>query len=96
MAPADLEAVLCSSPLVQAAGVSSIYNEDEATEMPRAWVVPFDESLLQGGPQTEAFCHELRKHIEGKVAPYKWSVRGFKRGNSQDASWALADFLRFI
>lgn len=42
--------------------------------MPRAWVTPFDKSLLQGGPNATAFCHELRKHVEGKVAPYKWCV----------------------
>ncbi|KAK4058084.1 hypothetical protein OIO90_000823 [Microbotryomycetes sp. JL221] len=77
VAPADLEDALCASPLVQDAGVTGVYNEEHATEYPRAWVVPFDKSLLQGGVNSEAFCHELRKHIEAKYAPYKWIRGGF-------------------
>ncbi|KAK4054852.1 hypothetical protein OIV83_000776 [Microbotryomycetes sp. JL201] len=77
VAPADLEDALCSSPLVQDAGVTGVYNEEHATEYPRAWVVPFDKTLLKGGAAAEAFCHDLRKHIEAKYAPYKWIRGGF-------------------
>ena len=77
MAPADLEDALCASPLVQDAGVTGVYHDDHATEYPRAWVVPFDKALLNPSADgsrraAELFCHELRKHIEAKYAPYKW------------------------
>ncbi|TKA55401.1 hypothetical protein B0A53_02325 [Rhodotorula sp. CCFEE 5036] len=75
VAPAELEDSLCASPLVQDAGVTSVYHDDHATEYPRAYVVPFDKEILQGGPKAEEFAHTLRKHIEGKHAPYKW-IRG--------------------
>ncbi|KAK4703654.1 hypothetical protein P7C70_g2558, partial [Phenoliferia sp. Uapishka_3] len=77
VAPAELEDGLCSSPLVQDAGVSSIYNEDHATEYPRAYVVPFDKEVLEGGQKALDFAHELRKHIEAKYTPYKWIRGGF-------------------
>ncbi|GAA5980583.1 hypothetical protein JCM10908_001696 [Rhodotorula pacifica] len=75
VSPAELEDSLCASPLVQDAGVTSVYHDDHATEYPRAYVVPFDKEILKGGPKAEEFAHTLRKHIEGKHAPYKW-VRG--------------------
>ncbi|POY71403.1 hypothetical protein BMF94_5715 [Rhodotorula taiwanensis] len=75
VSPAELEDSLCASPLVQDAGVTSIYHDDHATEYPRAFVVPFDKEILKGGPKAEAFAHDLRKHVEGKHAPYKW-IRG--------------------
>lgn len=74
VSPAELEDSLCASPLVQDAGVTSVYHDDHATEYPRAYVVPFDKEVLQGGPKAEEFAHTLRKHIEGKHAPYKWCV----------------------
>ncbi|GAA5994986.1 uncharacterized protein JCM10292_004470 [Rhodotorula paludigena] len=77
VSPADLEDSLCASPLVQDAGVTSIYHQDHATEYPRAYVVPFDKEVLKGGKKGEEFAHELRKHIEGKHAPYKWIRGGF-------------------
>lgn len=72
VAPAELEDGLCSSPLVEDAGVSSIYHEDHATEYPRAYVVPFDKEVLEGGAKADEFAHNLRKHIEAKYIPYKW------------------------
>ncbi|SCV68707.1 BQ2448_828 [Microbotryum intermedium] len=75
VSPAELEDYICSSPLVQDAGVSSIYHEEHATEYPRAYVVPTDKGHLLGGAGAEAFAHALRQHIESKAAPYKW-LRG--------------------
>lgn len=71
---ADLEDGLCASPLVQDAGVTSIYNEEQATELPIAYVVPFDKNVLEGGKAAEAFAHTLRQHIESKYIQYKWFV----------------------
>jgi 4-coumarate--CoA ligase len=77
VSPADLEDALCASPLVQDAGVSSIYHEEHATEYPRAYVVPFDKRVLEGGKPAEEFAHALRKHMESAHAPYKWWVTLF-------------------
>jgi len=75
VSPAELEDSLCASPLVADAGVTSFYHDDHATEYPRAYVVPFDKSCLVPGAKAEEFAHQLRVHIEGKHAPYKWFVR---------------------
>ncbi|GAA5887725.1 hypothetical protein JCM5296_004471 [Sporobolomyces johnsonii] len=77
VSPAELEDSLCASPLVADAAVTSVYHDDHATEYPRAFVVPFDKALLVPGQQAEEFAHSLRKHIEGKHAPYKWIRGGF-------------------
>lgn len=85
MAPAELEDGLCSSPLVQDAGVTSIYNEDDATEYPIAYIVPFNKRFLSPGPDTETFAHELRKVIEEKFTRYKWYVPNIFVSQSQAA-----------
>lgn len=72
VSPAELEDSLCASPLVQDAGVTSVYHQDHATEYPRAYVVPFDKEVLKGGKKADEFAHALRRHVEGKHAPYKW------------------------
>ncbi|BGP44796.1 hypothetical protein JCM10450v2_000610 [Rhodotorula kratochvilovae] len=77
VSPAELEDSLCASPLVQDAGVTSIYHQDHATEYPRAYIMPFDKDVLKGGKKAQEFAHALRKHIEGKHAPYKWIRGGF-------------------
>ncbi|GAA5920754.1 hypothetical protein JCM1841_004166 [Sporobolomyces salmonicolor] len=77
VSPAELEDSLCASPLVADAAVTSVYHDDHATEYPRAFVVPVDKALLVPGQHAEEFAHALRKHIEGKHAPYKWVRGGF-------------------
>ncbi|GAA5913540.1 hypothetical protein JCM8208_000705 [Rhodotorula glutinis] len=77
VSPAELEDSLCASPLVQDAGVTSVYHEDHATEYPRAYVMPFDKEVLEGGKKAHEFAHALRQHIEGKHSPYKWIRGGF-------------------
>ncbi|GAA5850032.1 hypothetical protein JCM8547_000987 [Rhodosporidiobolus lusitaniae] len=77
VSPAELEDSLCASPLVQDAGVTSIYHQEHATEYPRAFVVPFDREVLTDKAKGEAFAHALRQHIEAKHAPYKWIRGGF-------------------
>ncbi|BGO92933.1 hypothetical protein NBRC10512_006050 [Rhodotorula toruloides] len=77
VSPAELEDSLCASPLVQDAGVTSVYHQDHATEYPRAYVVPFDKEVLKGGKKADEFAHALRRHVEGKHAPYKWIRGGF-------------------
>ncbi len=61
VAPADLEDSLCASALVQDAGVSSVYHEEHATEYPKAWVVPADKSVLDGGEKAKRWAKEVAK-----------------------------------
>ncbi|KAI5477227.1 hypothetical protein MNV49_006600 [Pseudohyphozyma bogoriensis] len=75
VSPAELEDGLCSSPLVQDAGVTSTYHDEHATEYPRAYVVPFDKEALKGGAAAEKFAHACREHIEKNYTAYKW-LRG--------------------
>lgn len=74
VAPAELEAILCSSDEVADAGVVGVYDGTEATEWPRAFIVP-----ASGVQQTEAdlraLAHRVRELVEGKTARYKW-LRG--------------------
>ncbi|KAH7108415.1 acetyl-CoA synthetase-like protein [Auriculariales sp. MPI-PUGE-AT-0066] len=78
VAPAELEAVLCACPLVKDAGVISVYSDSEATELPRAYVVPADPALIAAGAsdaQHRQFATEVKKYVEGHVAKYKY-LRG--------------------
>lgn len=72
VAPAELEAVLCSSDLVADAGVIGIYDASEATEWPRAYVVARDQGTKA---ELEKLALELRELVEKRAAKYKW-LRG--------------------
>lgn len=78
VAPAELEAILCSSELVADAGVIGIYDNDEATEWPRAFVVPRQTELLKDGNRQglEALAGELKELVEKRTAKYKWLKGG--------------------
>lgn len=73
VAPAELEAVLCSSDLVADAGVVGVYDASEATEWPRAYVVAQHQGAT--GQELEKLAHELRVLVEKRAARYKW-LRG--------------------
>lgn len=78
VAPAELEAVLCSSEAVADAGVIGIYDSSQATEWPRAYVVPRDPELVRNGDRAglEKLAGELRALVEKRTARYKWLVGG--------------------
>lgn len=78
VAPAELEAVLCSSDLVADAGVIGTYDKDEATEWPRAFVVPRQTELVQNADRQglEALAAELKVLVEKRTAKYKWLKGG--------------------
>lgn len=78
VAPAELEAVLCGSDLVADAGVIGVYDESEATEWPRAFVVPRDAELVKGrdGKGLEELAVVLKGLVEEKTAKYKWLKGG--------------------
>lgn len=73
VAPAELEALLCSSPDVADAGVVAVYDESEATEWPRAFVVPRGEGAQS---DLEALGGKLRVLVEKHTARYKWLKGG--------------------
>lgn len=78
VAPAELEAVLCSSEAVADAGVIGIYDSSQATEWPRAYVVPRDPELVKNGDRAglERLAGELKALVEKRTARYKWLVGG--------------------
>lgn len=79
VAPAELEAVLDSSEAVADAGVVGIHDRSEATEWPRAFVVPRDTRLVETRDQEglERLAAELKALVEERTAQYKWIRGGF-------------------
>lgn len=86
VAPAELEAVLCSSEAVADAGVVGVFDKNAQTEWPRAYVVPRDGGLLeqqrqqkqqqqQPTEEIEKLAQEVKLLVEAKTARYKW-LRG--------------------
>ncbi|KAL2121717.1 hypothetical protein VTJ04DRAFT_2172 [Mycothermus thermophilus] len=76
VAPAELEAVLCSSPAVADAGVVGVYDKSEATEYPRAYVVPRKGRNNMTPAELEALGRELKELVEKRTTKYKWLVGG--------------------
>ncbi|KAK4102340.1 acetyl-CoA synthetase-like protein [Parathielavia hyrcaniae] len=76
VAPAELEAVLCSSEAVADAGVIGIYDKSEATEWPRAFVVPRAGKSNMSRADLEALAGQLKVLVEGRTAKYKWLMGG--------------------
>lgn len=68
--PAELEALLLSNDQVADAAVIGIWSKDQATELPRAYIVPATKPA-----DAAAFRKEIAKWVEGKVAHYK-NLRG--------------------
>lgn len=76
VAPAELEAVLCSSEAVADAGVIGVYDESEATEWPRAFVVPRGGRQSLSRAELEALAGRLKALVEKRTTKYKWLVGG--------------------
>jgi 4-coumarate--CoA ligase len=68
--PAELEGILLSHPKVMDAAVIGVYDKDQATELPRAYIVPKD-----GLRKTEAEAKDITDWLGGKVAHHK-KLRG--------------------
>lgn len=64
--PAELEGLLISHFKVNDVAVIGIYNKDQATEVPRAYIVP--KPGVKGGSQT---ADEIMHWLHGKVASHK-------------------------
>ena len=76
VAPAELEAVLCSSDAVADAGVIGIYDKSEATEWPRAFVVPRAGMKQASRADLAALAAQLKALVEKRTAKYKWLIGG--------------------
>lgn len=74
VAPAELEALLCSSNAVADAGVIGIHHKTEETEWPRAFVVAADPE--QTSQELQALAQNLKVLVEQNTARYKWLVGG--------------------
>jgi 4-coumarate--CoA ligase len=66
IAPAEIEGVLMSHPLVSDAAVIGIMDEEKATEVPLAFVV-----AAARVDRDDATAHEIMKWTEDKLAPHK-------------------------
>ncbi len=64
--PAELEGLLASHPKINDVAVVGVYHEHQATEVPRAYVVPAQG--VEGGKKTE---EEIVRWLEAKVASHK-------------------------
>jgi acyl-CoA synthetase (AMP-forming)/AMP-acid ligase II len=76
VAPAELEAVLCSSDMVADAGVIGVYDKSEATEWPRAFVVPRAGRQNMSRADLERLAAQLKVLVEKRTAKYKWLMGG--------------------
>lgn len=74
VAPAELEAILCSSDDVADAGVVGVHDESEATEWPRAYVVAADQTKSEA--DLKILAQELKSLVESHAARFKWLVGG--------------------
>jgi len=73
VAPAEMEALLLQHPKIVDAAVVGVHSEKEATELPRAYVVP--KVKPQPGPESVAFSEEIQEWIKSRVARHKF-LRG--------------------
>ncbi|BGP18670.1 hypothetical protein JCM10213_002914 [Rhodosporidiobolus nylandii] len=66
VAPAEVEGVLLSAPFIADAAVIGIYSEEQATELPRAYIVPDPQHA-----DSPTLVQDAIKWVEEKVAPHK-------------------------
>jgi 4-coumarate--CoA ligase len=70
VAPAELEGLLLDHPKVNDAAVIGLFNKDQASELPRAYIV-----LAPGEKKSDATANEIATWLHGKVAGHK-KLRG--------------------
>lgn len=69
--PAELEALLLEHAEIGDSGVIGIFSEVDATELPRAYIVPRDLTLLKDPKRAAAFTNMVDAWVKSKVAHYK-------------------------
>ena len=88
--PAELEGILIGNEEIDDVAVLGIYNEEQATEVPRAYVVP--KKGVKGDKETEA---RIVKWLAGKVASHK-RLRGGVRFVDEVPKSASGKILRRV
>ncbi|KAM0790826.1 hypothetical protein ACM66B_004671 [Microbotryomycetes sp. NB124-2] len=64
--PAELEGILVNCPLVSDAAVIGVYSEEQATELPLAFVVPSPDHA-----NDTDLAKKVQDYVQAKVAPHK-------------------------
>jgi len=80
VSPSELENVLCASPHIADAAVTSVFNSAQATELPRAYIVPSSPTLLVDcasgkttlTPELSRLSEQVKQLTEQKLVRYKW------------------------
>ncbi|KAG2002294.1 AMP binding protein [Coprinopsis cinerea AmutBmut pab1-1] len=75
VAPAELEAVLSECSDVADVGVIGVPDDYSGNELPRAYVVPTDRTILDSSSRLANFQIHVQSWIKGRVARYK-ELRG--------------------
>lgn len=88
--PAELEGLLLSHPKINDVAVVGIYSEDQATEVPRAYIVPAPG--VEGGRKTE---EDIVAWLRAKVASHK-RLRGGVRFVDEIPKSASGKILRRV
>lgn len=70
VAPAELEGLLVGHEMIGDACVIGVYNEEEATEVPRAYIVR-SVKAEEKGMKDEVLEKDIKKWVDGKVASHK-------------------------
>jgi 4-coumarate--CoA ligase len=73
--PAELEALLLERPDISDSGVIGVFSDAEATELPRAYIVPRDVAILEDAKRSAAFANDVDTWVKSKVAQHKF-LRG--------------------
>ena len=88
--PAELEGLLTSHPMIDDVAVVGIYHKDQATEVPRAYVVP--KPGIEGSPKT---ADDIIEWLKAKVANHK-RLRGGVRFVDEVPKSASGKILRRV
>ncbi len=76
VAPAELEAILLTKEDIIDVGVIGVESIEEATELPRAYIVSKrNAELLKDKGARKMYEHEVQEWVQRKVARHKW-LRG--------------------
>jgi 4-coumarate--CoA ligase len=75
VAPSELEDLLLRHPHVSDAAVCAVYDAEQATEIPLAYVSLIEQHANLSGSSLQAVLHGIRTWFDGQVAGYK-KLRG--------------------